>query len=208
MITWEGLQKANAGISGVNVKGKKYALVAERVQKFREMCPAGRISTAILDMANGYVTIQATICDETGSVLATGIAQEKEGSTNINKTSYVENCETSAVGRALGMLGIGSEISMASAEEVVNAINQQEFEDNLCNEADLAVIEAMWKKHCLGEIKEFPAFKTWPKVTKKTYADFMAQMKGKLENGTSNEGKNQGNSAGVPQPQDSGHARA
>lgn len=204
MITWEGLQKANAGISGVNVKGKKYALVAERVQKFREMCPAGRISTAILDMANGYVTIQATICDETGSVLATGIAQEKEGSTNINKTSYVENCETSAVGRALGMLGIGSEISMASAEEVVNAIkqqneiDQQEFENNLCNEADLAVIEAMWKKHCHGEIKEFAAFKSWPKVTKKTYADFMERMKGKIENGASNEGNNQEHPAGVP----------
>ena len=59
-------------------------------------------------------------------VLGSGIAYEKEGSTFINKTSYIENCETSAVGRALGMAGIGINTSVASAEEVQNAIVQQD----------------------------------------------------------------------------------
>lgn len=203
MITWEGLQKANAGIGGVSVKGKKYALVAERVQKFREMCPAGCISTAILEMANGYVTIQATISDENGNVLATGIAQEKEGSTNINKTSYVENCETSAVGRALGMLGIGSECSMASADEVVNAITQQnEVSQQLCSEADLNVIEEMWNKYCRGDKKDYPHFAQWPKVTKEDYAIFQREIREKLEakNGTANAGNNTQHTAGISKP--------
>ena len=58
-------------------------------------------------------------------LLGTGTAYEKENSTFINKTSYIENCETSAVGRALAMCGIGIDTSIASAEEVQNAINNQ-----------------------------------------------------------------------------------
>jgi predicted Fe-Mo cluster-binding NifX family protein len=54
------------------------------------------------------------------------MAYEKEGSTFINKTSYLENCETSACGRALGMAGFGIDVSIASFEEVSNAIAQQE----------------------------------------------------------------------------------
>jgi len=59
-------------------------------------------------------------------ILAVGHAYEKEGSTFINKTSYIENCETSAVGRALGMLGIGIDTSIATAEEVNIAIINQD----------------------------------------------------------------------------------
>ena len=55
----------------------------------------------------------------------TGVAYENEGSTYINKTSYIENCETSAVGRALGMLGIGIDVSIASADEMINEVNNQ-----------------------------------------------------------------------------------
>jgi hypothetical protein len=49
-----------------------------------------------------------------------------QGSSNINKTSYVENCETSAIGRALAMLGIGIDTSIASANEVSDAISKQD----------------------------------------------------------------------------------
>ena len=55
----------------------------------------------------------------------TGIAYEKEGASFINKTSALENCETSSVGRALGFLNIGIDTSIATAEEVGNAIHQQ-----------------------------------------------------------------------------------
>ena len=60
-----------------------------------------------------------------GNVLATGHASEKDGSSFINKTSALENAETSAVGRALGILGIGIDTSIASAEEVGNAVQNQ-----------------------------------------------------------------------------------
>jgi uncharacterized lipoprotein NlpE involved in copper resistance len=62
----------------------------------------------------------------TNSLLGTGHAYEKESSSFINKTSYIENCETSAVGRALGMAGFGIDTSVCSAEELTNAINNQE----------------------------------------------------------------------------------
>ena len=58
-------------------------------------------------------------------LLGSGHAYEKEGSTFINRTSYIENCETSAVGRALGMCGFGIDTSIASSEEVQNAILNQ-----------------------------------------------------------------------------------
>jgi hypothetical protein len=125
MVTSEGITKANAVMPKIPVKGKNYAMVPARVQAFRMMCPDGYIGTEIVDMHDGVVTMQATVKDETGKVLATGFAQEKETSSYINKTSYIENCETSAVGRALGMLGLGSDEQMASAEELCNAITQQ-----------------------------------------------------------------------------------
>lgn len=127
MITGEKLKEVNERIKKIEVKGKAYACVAARVAAFREMCPNGCISTDILSMADGIVVMKATVTDEEGQVLATGLAYEKEESSYINKTSYIENCETSAVGRALGMLGIGSDEQMASAEEVANAINAQQI---------------------------------------------------------------------------------
>lgn len=124
-MTFEDLKRVNEGVKRIEVKGKAYACVAARVQAFRELFPNGRIETEILTMDAGVVTMRSTIYDEQGNILATGHAQEKETASQVNKTSFIENCETSAVGRALGMLGIGSDEQMASAEEVANAINQQ-----------------------------------------------------------------------------------
>jgi len=125
MITSEGIKSVNERIKKIEVKGKAYACVPARVQAFRELCPGGCIETDIISMADGVVTMKTTVKDENGVVLATGMAQEKESSSYINKTSYIENCETSAVGRALGMIGLGSDEQMASAEELANAINNQ-----------------------------------------------------------------------------------
>jgi hypothetical protein len=71
------------------------------------------------------VIIKATALDEEGRILGVGHAYEKENSSFINKTSYIENAETSAVGRCLGMVGIGIDVSVASYEEVANAMEQQ-----------------------------------------------------------------------------------
>ena len=124
-ITWEKLVKVNKAIKPVDIKGKDYAQVNDRIKAFRELCPNGTITTDIIELANGVVTMKATVYDEEGKILGTGLAQEKESSSYINKTSYIENCETSAVGRALGFAGIGVDGSMCSAEELVNAITNQ-----------------------------------------------------------------------------------
>ena len=127
-ITWEKLVKVNKAIKPVDIKGKDYAQVNDRIKAFRELCPNGTITTDIIELANGVVTMKATVYDEEGKILGTGLAQEKDSSSYINKTSYIENCETSAVGRALGFAGIGVDGSMCSAEELVNAITNQNKE--------------------------------------------------------------------------------
>ena len=125
MYNFEQLQKANGSIKTTNVQGKDYAEVNQRIKAFRSLCPGGAILTEMLSCENGVCIFKATICDEDMRVLGTGTAYEKEGSTFINKTSYIENCETSAVGRALGMCGFGIDTSIASSEEVQNAILNQ-----------------------------------------------------------------------------------
>lgn len=125
MITKEQLDTANEMIQKISFKGKGYALVASRISAFRAICPRGRINTEILSMENGVVTMKASVFDDDDRELSNGFAQEKEGASYINKTSYIENCETSAIGRALGNLGIGSDENIASAEELANAVLNQ-----------------------------------------------------------------------------------
>lgn len=112
----------------INIKGKEYVEVNERVKYFRNTddFKGWAIETELLSNENGVCVFKAIVKDSEGNVKATGHAYEKEDSTFINKTSYIENCETSAVGRALGMLGIGIDTSIASSDEVINAMNNQD----------------------------------------------------------------------------------
>lgn len=123
-MTFEDLQKVNATLGKMDIKGKAYTLVNERVRAFRQLYPEGSITTELISDQDGICTFRATI-SYGDLILATGYAQEKESSSYINKTSYIENCETSAVGRALGFLGVGIDMSIASAEEVETAIRNQ-----------------------------------------------------------------------------------
>lgn len=116
----------NEQIKTIDVKGKQYSEVAQRINAFRKLYPDGFIRTKILSNDNGVVVMKAEV-GINENILATGTAYEREDSSFINKTSYIENCETSAVGRALGMLGIGIETSVASAEEMQNAIENQKI---------------------------------------------------------------------------------
>jgi hypothetical protein len=86
-----------------------------------------------LSNENGVCVFKASVFDndEDTLLLGTGHAYEKESSSFINKTSYIENCETSAVGRALAMAGFGIDTSIASAEEVGNAINNQQSKEDV-----------------------------------------------------------------------------
>lgn len=137
------LEKVNAEISFIDVKGKNYADVANRVKAFRKLFPNGGISTDIVSLADGVCVMTAKCYDEEGKLLSSGTAYEKEGSSFINKTSYIENCETSAVGRALGFIGIGVENDIASVQEVLNAEQQQVDEKNITK-----VMIAALKKKC------------------------------------------------------------
>lgn len=125
MYNYEQLEKANAACKRTQVKDKPYVEVNERIKAFRSICPGGAIITDMVSNENGVCVFRATIYDEEMRILGTGTAYEKETASFINKTSYIENCETSAVGRALGMCGFGIDTSVASADEVGNAILNQ-----------------------------------------------------------------------------------
>ena len=124
-MNYEDIRKANETLKSIDVKGKNYVEVNQRIKGFRMLYPEGSIQTEILSNVDGVVLMKASIIDDKGVLLGTGHAFEKESSSYINKTSYIENCETSAVGRALAMCGIGIDTSIRSAEEVENAINNQ-----------------------------------------------------------------------------------
>ena len=119
------LAQANEMLTKVDIKGKDYIPVSERIRAFRYIYPRGQIATEIIGLENGVCTMKASVFDDEGHLLGTGHAQEKESSSFINKTSYIENCETSCIGRALGSCGIGLENGFASFEEVANAKLQQ-----------------------------------------------------------------------------------
>ena len=116
---------ANETIKTTDIKGKGYAEVNQRIKAFRMVYPGGSILNDMISNENGVCIFRARVLDPEGNILGVGHAYEKEDSTFINKTSYIENCETSAVGRALGMAGFGIDVSVASAEEIQNAIENQ-----------------------------------------------------------------------------------
>lgn len=142
--------------SKVNIKGKKYSLVNDRVKAFREVFPDGAIITELLSVDNGVCFFKASIIDGAGQVLAVGHSYEKESNGMINKTSFIENCETSAVGRALGFLGIGIDQSIASAEEVATAIVNQ---DNDITEEEFNEIETLIKATGVSKDKLLEQYK-------------------------------------------------
>ena len=106
-----------------------YVDVSERLIHFWELNPNWSIITSIeqVDLETGVVIIKAWVEDEKGRVRSTGHAHEFQADkkSRVNMTSFVENCETSAIGRALGTLGIGTEYGIASAFEVQNAKDKE-----------------------------------------------------------------------------------
>ena len=119
---------SNYKFKTTNIRGKQYVEVNERIKYLRQEqgLKDYSILTEFTVLDSEMCVCKCTIATPQGKVLATGHAHEERGSSNINKTSYVENCETSAVGRALAMLGIGIDTSIASANEVQEAIAKQE----------------------------------------------------------------------------------
>lgn len=135
-MKYEDLKKVNERLSPILIErkdkktgqtlSKEYNTVDQRISGFRELFPEGSIVTEIVSHDNGVVLMKATACDDNGKILATGHALEKESASYINQTSYIENCETSAIGRCLGIIGIGLTDAVASAEEIKGQIDAEE----------------------------------------------------------------------------------
>ncbi len=121
------LAVVNQGIRFTDVRGKAYAEVNQRILAFWALFPNGRIVTRKIGDTGNRVDFECDIYRDAADELpAVNAHAFEDRNTTINKTSYVENGETSVIGRALGMLGIGATTAIASADEVLNAIAQQE----------------------------------------------------------------------------------
>ena len=129
-MEYSDISRVNSEINMIDLKGKNYAMVTERVNAFRKIYPDGFITSEIISHDGTNILMKATAGHyENGQpvILSTGFAQETKGRGLVNGTSYVENCETSAVGRALGMIALGiNGGGICSAEELVNATIAQE----------------------------------------------------------------------------------
>jgi len=152
-----------------NIKGKEYVEVNQRLLYFRneKAYTDWSIESELVDLQPDRCCIRAVIRDAEGRIRATGHAHEDRTSSMINKTSYVENCETSAFGRCLAALGIGIETSIASANEVSMAIAQQANLDDLSdrlglvqtyNDLDMATLKADFM-HLVEQLPEDQRFK-------------------------------------------------
>ena len=153
--------------------------VKDRVMVFRKNHPSWALITQIIENneATGSVIFKVIIEDENGRIRGTGHAHEfKEDKTSmVNKTSHLENCETSAIGRALASLGIGIESSYATYDEVKIAIDKGERVDK---GGDSNSVKAQ-------AVAENPPRKTSVKVVESTgnWTDHMLH-KGKFEGKT------------------------
>lgn len=140
MATYEEIKKANDETIKTPIKAgnkiKNYVEVNERIKAFRKVYPEGFIHNTMVSNENGVCVFRSEVGFYSPAfekvVLGTGTAYETEGASFINKTSYIENCETSACGRALGMAGFGIDEDVASADEVseVMAISEKDQEKN------------------------------------------------------------------------------
>lgn len=109
-------------VKAILIKGKKYVLVADRVAYFNETYPKGSITTKLVsDPTSEMVIVKAMVYPDDSTRMFTGYSQAVIGDGMVNKTAALENAETSAVGRALGFMGIGVIESIASADEMNKA---------------------------------------------------------------------------------------
>lgn len=110
----------------INLKGKQYVLVSDRVLYFNETYEQGCIQTELESFEGGRFIVRARVFPEgMEGRCFTGYSQATMGGAGANKDAALENAETSAVGRALAFMGIGVIESIASADEVRKATAPQ-----------------------------------------------------------------------------------
>lgn len=118
-VSYSQIEKANNEIEKMKLGSKGYAPTNERIIAYRKVYPMGRIETTIEEIRDDYVRTRTVVTDEEDNIIASGTASETNtGKNMVNKTSMLENCETSSVGRALGFAGFGADTAIASAEDM------------------------------------------------------------------------------------------
>lgn len=179
----------------VNIHGKEYSTVAYRVQQFRDNDKYKKyaIVTRLITNDSDKIVMKAAILDEKDRTVATGYAEETRTSSQINKTSALENCETSAIGRALAAFGMAG-LEYASADEVANAIGQQNAPQRTestqtSNTTNITAKQISLIMATLGELgagsqeekrelmKEITGFESLSKLTKKQASEAIEKIK-------------------------------
>lgn len=138
----------------VNIKGTQYITVNERLKYFRNTSTYNNwhINEELIEINDKEGIFKVTIFDKHGEPVVSAHAQEYRDNSYINKTSFLENGFTSALGRALGYLGIGIDTSIASADEVNIAIKNQTPVKK--NDSNQWLTEAQFNKTLSGDIEK------------------------------------------------------
>lgn len=167
----------------INIKGKDYITVNERLKEFRNNFKDYSLTTEIIELGQDNCTMKATITDDKGVIRATGFAREVIAKSPINKFAFVENCETSAIGRALGNFGIGIDTAICTADELLMKMAQEQpektpaqkaSETRAKNKATKAEVEA-------GARKAIEYISTKPDNSIEIYSDDYNKLE-KMEN--------------------------
>lgn len=166
------MSKEIISIPTTDIKGKQYTEVKDRVMFFRtdKQFQGWRLITEPTQLDEKVAIFKAYVHDNNNNLVSTGYAMEKAGNGFINKDSHVENAETSAVGRALGFLGIGIVGGIASVDEIkeVPKLTQDQLND----------IEDLIKKKGADRASLFGYFKisSYDEMTPEIYANALAML--------------------------------
>ena len=173
---------SNYKFKTTNIKGKEYVEVNQRIKYFRtaEQYKGWSLNTELVDFNSESCIMRAEIRDDQWVLRATGYAQEDKSSSYINKTSYVENCETSAWGRALANLGIGIDTSIASSNEVSMAVAKQSSTTKAATTKKATKESALYLK-AVEKISEKPTQEYYDEIMSKAGDKFTAAEKKKLK---------------------------
>jgi hypothetical protein len=137
-----------------NFDVKDYVDVAERIRAFYERYPEGSIQTEMVRLEGDMVVFKATVYrDREDACPTTGWAYEREGVGYVNKTSFIENCETSAIGRALANLNFPTsrtELERAAAREPATAEQLEELK----RLADAEAVSSELQERVLARVEQ------------------------------------------------------
>ena len=164
-------------IPTVDIKGKKYSTVNERLRHLLKYFPETRFNEEVLFHDNERVIVKTELYIG-DTIYSVGTAEEYRNSSFINKTSALENCASSSLGRCIAAFGLsGSEY--ASAEELVNALNNQKGSTQQVSIKDTI-------KKQTTETKLTALYSDWEKQNDSIKKDFESQQQSIKKNGGQN----------------------